>query len=293
MTSVCCVHEARAICGETPVWSIEEQALYWSDVLGSTFHRYDLATGLTQSWRVSEAICSFALCRDGGLIAALTRGFAWIDPPSGRIRHLGGARLEDPEFRFNDGRCDRSGRFFLAGTMHLPRTRKAGALFRLDGSGAQVEIAGGVLVANGLAFSPDNRIMYWSDSRSRIIWRFDFDPATGEASNRRVFATPSEAQGRPDGAAVDAQGFYWSACFGGGRIIRWSPEGRVDREIVMPVTNCTMCAFGGPELKTLFVTSARDMLSAAQLAAEPLAGALFACDVDIAGLPEARSELRP
>jgi len=292
MTLIRCLHDAKAICGETPVWSIQEQALHWSDIPGSTFHRYELATGARRSWRAEEEICSFAGYSGGGFVAALARGFALVDPASGRTRHLGGSRLADPELRFNDGRCDRSGRFFFAGTMHLPRTRRAGTLYRLDSDGVQTAIAGDVLVSNGLAFSLDNRLMYWSCSRSRMIWKFDFDPSTGDISNRRIFATPSEAQGRPDGAAVDAQGFYWSACFGGGRVIRWSPDGRVDREIEMPVTNCTMCAFGGSELKPLFVTSARDMLSAEQLGAEPLAGALFALDPDISGLPEAVFALR-
>lgn len=281
-----CVHDAKATVGEGPVWSVAEQALYWTDITGFKFHRLDHATGRTQTWSVPEEIGSFALCSGGGFIAALRRGFAWIDPAKRRVKHLAGPRIEGPSFRFNDGRCDRSGRFFFAGTMNIPGGAETGALYRLDGAGTRIAVAHGAQVSNGLAFSPDNRIMYWSDSRSSVVWRFDFDPTTGTPGNQRVFVRPTEQQGRPDGACVDAAGCYWSACWNGGKVIRWSPAGRVDREIRLPATNITMPCFGGPDFRTLYVTSARQGRSEAQLAQEPLAGAVFAIDVDVPGLPE-------
>lgn len=288
MTRIRCLHDAKAICGESPVWVAEEGALYWSDIPGLRFHRHDLASGRNESWAVPEEICSFAPCEGGGFIAALRRGFAWIDPAAGLVRHLGGPRITGDTMRFNDGRCDRSGRHFFAGTMNLPRTDRTGTLFRLASDGSQSRVAGDVLVSNGLAFTPDNRGLYWSDSRSAIVWRFDFDPMTGQAGNQRVFVTPKPEQGRPDGAAVDAEGCYWSACWNGGRLVRWRPDGSVEREIAMPVTNCTMVAFGGPDLRTIFVTSAHDGLDAAQRDREPLAGGLFVLDAPTPGLPEAQ-----
>jgi sugar lactone lactonase YvrE len=288
-----CVHDAKATVGEGPAWSVAEQALYWSDITGFMFHRYDFRSGETKSWRVPEEIGSFALCEGGGFIAALRRGFAWIDPAAGKVKHLAGPRIARDDFRFNDGRCDRSGRYFLAGTMNIPGGDEKGVLYRIDGSADRAEVARGAGVSNGLAFSPDNRIMYWSDSRASTVWRFDFDPATGTASNQQVFVRTTEEQGRPDGACVDAAGFYWSACWNGGKVIRWSPEGRVDREIRLPATNITMPCFGGPDLKTLFVTSARQGRSAEQLAQEPLAGALFRMELDIPGLPETPFKAAP
>jgi sugar lactone lactonase YvrE len=283
-----CVLDAKAECGESPVWLAEEQALYWSDIPRRTFNRFDPASGQNVAWPMEEEVCSFAPCAGGGFVAALRTCIAFIDPAKGLVRRHEASRIVDPELRYNDGRCDRSGRFFWVGTMHLPRTRKLGRLFRFSADGRLDAMAGGVLVANGLAFSPDGSIMYWSDSRSRMVWRFDHDPATGAIARQTVFATPSETQGRPDGAAVDCEGFYWSACFAGGRVLRYAPDGRIDREILLPVTNATMCAFGGPDLATLYVTSGREGLSDAQLAAEPLAGGLFAVEVGVRGLPEPR-----
>lgn len=288
-----CVHDAKAMVGEGPAWSVAEQALYWSDITGFMFHRYDFTSGETKSWRVPEEIGSFALCEGGGFIAALRRGFAWIDPAARKVKHLAGPRIARDDFRFNDGRCDRSGRYFLAGTMNIPGGDEKGVLYRIDGSADRAEVARGAGVSNGLAFSPDNRIMYWSDSRASTVWRFDFDPSTGVASNQRVFARMTEEQGRPDGACVDAAGFYWSACWNGGKVIRWSSEGRVDRVIALPATNITMPCFGGPDFKTLFVTSATQGRSAAQLAQEPLSGALFRIELDVPGLPETPFKAAP
>lgn len=288
MAEPTCVLDAKALCGEGPVWAPEEQALYWTDIPGFTLNRFDPATGRNQAWRMAEEVCCFALCEGGGFIAALRTGFALIDPGRGTINHIARPRADDAEIRFNDGRCDRSGKFFWAGTMHLPRTRKAGELYRLAADGTCTRMAGDVLVSNGLAFSPDGRRMYYSDTRSRMVWRYDYAPESGAITNQTVFATPSEDQGRPDGAAVDAEGGYWSACFAGGQVIRYTPDGRVDRQIHLPVTNVTMCAFGGPELDVLYITTARENLSEEQLAKEPLAGGLFAIQAGVRGLPEPR-----
>ena len=282
-----CVLDARARTGESPVWVPEEQALYWSDIPGRTLNRFDPATGANRVWPMPEEVGSFALREGGGLVAALRSGVAFIALDRGRIEPLVDPEADRPENRFNDGRCDRQGRFW-AGTMNEPRDARSGALYRLDPDLRHHRVADDVMVANGLAFSPDDRVMYWSDSRALTIWAFDFDAASGEVANRRIFARLAPHQGGPDGAAVDAEGGYWSACYRGSRVMRFRPDGTIERKIRLPVSRVTMCAFGGPDLRTLYITSARGGLSASELEREPQAGGIFALAVDVQGLPEPR-----
>jgi sugar lactone lactonase YvrE len=282
-----CVLDAKAQTGESPVWVPEEQALYWTDIPGKTLNRFDPATGANRVWPMPEEVGSFALREGGGLIAALRSGFALIDLERGQIERLIDPEADRPENRFNDGRCDRQGRFW-AGSMNEPRDARSGALYRLDSDHRCQRMADDVMVANGLAFSPDDRVMYWSDSRALTIYAFDFDAASGAIGNRRIFARLEPHQGGPDGAAVDAEGGYWSACYRGARVMRFRPDGTIERKIRLPVSRVTMCAFGGPDLRTLYITSARGGLSAADLEREPLAGGIFALQVDVAGLPEPR-----
>jgi sugar lactone lactonase YvrE len=283
----------KARIGEGPVWSAEERALYWTEIHGFRLHRLDTVTGKTRTWVVKEKVASFALCEGGGLVASLHGGFALIDLESERLIRLAQPFGPELEVHLNDGRCDRSGRHFWSGTLHEPRTRKNGALFRLSGNGAVAEMAGGVVASNGIAFSPDNRVLYYADSRGPVIWAFDLDDATGGLSNRRLFATVPAGEGLPDGAAVDAEGCYWSARFMGRRIVRYRPDGRVDREIPMPVTNATMMAFGGADYRTLYITTGRGALGPEALAAEPWAGSILAMTVDVPGLPEPRFKPAP
>jgi sugar lactone lactonase YvrE len=234
-----------------------------------------------------EEVGSFALRERGGLVAALRSGFALIDLDTGAIERLVDPEADQPDNRFNDGRCDRQGRFW-AGTMNEPRAARSGALWRLDSDLSRHRVADDVMVANGLAFSPDDRLMYWSDSRALTIWVFDLDAPSGKVANRRVFARLEPHQGGPDGAAIDAEGCYWSACYRGSRLMRFRPDGTIERKIRLPVSRVTMCAFGGPDLRTLYITSARSGMSASELEREPLAGGIFALEVDVAGLPEPR-----
>jgi L-arabinonolactonase len=279
--------DAKAGVGEGPVWVAEEQALYWTDIPGRTLNRFDPASGKNRSWPMPGRVGCFALRRVGGLIIAMEHGFAFVDLDTGKVEPICEPEADRPDNRFNDGRCDRGGRF-LAASMHEPRRRDDGALYSLAPDLGWQRIAGGVVVGNGLAFSPDDRLMYWSDSRRRRVFLFDYDIETGEARNQRLWMETADALGGPDGAAIDAEGCYWSARFWGGRVIRFSPDGRIDREIHLPVRRVTMCAFGGPDLRTLYITTARQGMSAAELAKEPLAGAIFALDAGIAGLPEPR-----
>ena len=271
--------------GESPVWDDENGALYFTDIAGATMNRFLPHSGEHKQWKLTERLCCFALREKGGFIAGMSSGFAFLDLDKNNVDYIKKIEENQPENRLNDGRCDRQGRFW-AGTMHEPRSRYDGVLYRLNTDLSCTAMADKVMVSNGLAFSPDGKIMYWSDSRNRKIFSFDFNTENGEISNRRVFFETSEEQGRPDGATIDAEGYYWSACFMGGRILRISPEGILEREIFVPVKNVTMVCFGGENLDTLFITTGNEGLSSVELEETPLAGSLFKTKPGFKGLLE-------
>lgn len=279
------VFDARAECAESPFWDERSGRLWWTDIPARRLHRLDPATGKDEIFEVPGRVGCFALARTGGLAVAMEHRFARLNVETGELETLAEVEPERPENRLNDGRCDRRGRF-LAGTMHEPRTVPQGALWQLDPEHGVRLLADHALVANGLAFSPDDKRMYWSDSRMGRVFTLDYDIDSGSAWNRRLWLQTDDSIGRPDGACVDADGCYWSARFKGSRVIRFTPDGRIDREIHLPCSQVTMCAFGGPGLKTLFITTAREGLDAAALAREPHAGGIFAVEAGVAGLPE-------
>ncbi|HEX2727006.1 MAG TPA: SMP-30/gluconolactonase/LRE family protein [Beijerinckiaceae bacterium] len=270
--------------GESPIWSSAESVLYWVDIHKPSILRADLAEGSVTEWPLPENVGSIGF-RPDGLVASLRLGFALFDTATGAVKRLAQPLAGRHNIRFNDGRVDRAGRFW-AGTVHEKRERGTAALYRLDPDGSCREMATGFTVSNGISWSPDNRTMYFADSQDRAVYAFDFDLADGAIANRRLFARFSEGEGIPDGATVDVDGAYWVAHFDGGKITRYAPDGRVDRTIPMPVPRPTSCAFGGPGLKTLYVTSASFGLSPEQRASAPLSGSVFALDVGTQGLPE-------
>lgn len=279
---------AQARLGEGPVWCPRAAVLYWVDSLEPALKRFEPATGKTRSWPMPDLIGSLALREGGGAVVALRRGFHLVDLDTGSVGQL--HLPEEPDdTRFNDGKVDRRGRFW-AGTMHfagLPRQPK-GSLYRLDLDHAVTRMATGIRTANGLGWSPDDRLMYYTDTRTNRIDVFDFDIAAGALANRRVFADVPEDTGFPDGLTVDCEGGVWSANWDGGRIVRYDPEGRIERVVAVPVRRPTSINFGGAGLRTLFVTSARDGLDDATLAREPHAGDIFAFEPGMAGIAEPR-----
>ncbi len=287
MSSVEVALDAEITCGECPVWVAEEQAVYFTDIPGNSMNRFIPATSDHQAWDMPEELCSFALREQGGFVAGMRSGFAFLGLESGTVDYVVRPEADKPDNRLNDGRCDRQGRFWT-GSMHEPRTAFDGVLYRLETDQSCTAMAGDVMVSNGLAWSPDNKIMYWSDSRNSTVFAFDFDAETGDVENRRIFFETTVEQGRPDGAAVDADGFYWSACFMGGRVLRIAPDGTLDREILLPVRDVTMPCFGGDDLGTLYITTSNEALNDAERADNPLAGAIFVADPGVKGLPEPR-----
>lgn len=294
------VVETGAILGESPVWSPAEGVLWWLDIKAPALHSYDPAAGRVDSWPLPQETGSIVLRAGGGLVGALRGGFAFLDvgaPGEPVIADwIGDPEPDRPLNRLNDGRADRQGRFW-AGSMHDPdgppetyfEREAVGAFHRLDPDGTMHRMIDGILVSNGLCWSPDGRTMYAANSPTRIMRAWDYDPDTGDIENERVFATFPEKDGRgtPDGAIVDAEGGVWVAEFRAGCVTRLTPDGDVDRMIALPVSRVTCPMFGGPDLATLYVTSAKIMLRPDELLLEPLAGALFAIDAGVAGLPEA------
>lgn len=278
---------AGDVLGEGPVW--DAGRLLWTDIQSRRLRAWNPSTGEVSTHAAPERIGSIALLPDEAdrVVAAFETGLGLFDLASGEVQWLHRVEAEANGRRFNDGRVDRAGRFW-AGTMvedDAIRHRAEASVWRLDHAGAFEAQFGGVQIANGLAFSPDGKTAYFSDSPLQTIFAFDLD-ADGALSNRRVFAEVSE--GYPDGATVDSEGCLWSARWAAGTVVRHAPDGRVLETLKVPASQPTCVAFGGDDLKTLFVTSARDELSAQELAEQPHAGDVFAFNVTVPGLPEPR-----
>lgn len=281
-----------ALLGESPMWHPQEQALYWCDIPGHQLHRFDPARHTHQAWPFDTDVACVAACLGGGLLLGLRSGLWKFDPAGGEPQRLAEPPYDPAQERFNDGKADPQGRFWV-GTIYEPRQPPLAALYRWDGARLS-RMAGDVTVSNGLSWSPDGRTMYWTDTTSHTIFALDFDGHDGSLSRRRVFASfdkrvpgsdLSTYGGRPDGAAVDAEGCYWVAMFEGARVLRLSPAGEVLREVALPVRCPTMPCFGGADLKTLYITTSRQGRPADELAREPLAGHVLQMRVDVPGLP--------
>ena len=262
--------------GESPVWCLQRELLLFVDISGRRLLKFNPASRALESYAIEEDIGCVAPSKGGGFVAGLRSGI-WLLNEQGEKQRMLAANPEDSQVsRFNDGRIDCAGRF-LAGTLDEGKASRA-ALYRYDRRGL-IRLTDVLITSNGLAFSPDGRTLYHSDTPRFVVNRYDYDASSGAAQNRRVFVelkpTASD-RGRPDGAAVDAQGCYWTALYEGGRVQRYDPEGRLMSEHAVPVRNPTMPAFGGLGLKTLFVTTARDAAGSG--------GGLYAAEVDVPGL---------
>ncbi|MGR3393528.1 SMP-30/gluconolactonase/LRE family protein [Pseudooceanicola nanhaiensis] len=280
------LHEGPDIVGEAPLWVPETGMIWWCDIEGRAVRRKPLEGGAAQSFSMDRQPSALALTEDGGLF--LAAGTCWGSlSEDGDFAPCAAPDTAPRGWRMNDGAPDREGRFWT-GSLASPRDSGVGGdLYRLGAEGP-VQMLDGLKTQNGLAVSPDGETLYLSDSDASVctIWAFDLDRASGALSNRRIFHRPAE--GRPDGAAIDAEGCYWFAAVDAGRIVRLSPEGRELRHIALPVSRPTNLAFAGEDLRTLCVTSMSLLPEGRDPAAEPLAGALFALDPGVAGLPVPR-----
>ncbi|QHM71929.1 SMP-30/gluconolactonase/LRE family protein [Mixta intestinalis] len=271
--------------GECPLWSTAEQALWFVDILAPALHRFDPASGEHQVFPQHEEIGCIGLRREGGLVAAMRSGIWFLDEQGRPQRKVAEHPGEASKSRFNDGRVDPFGRFWC-GTLWEPQDRNGAILCRLDSDLQLHIIENDLQISNGLAFSPDRRWAWHSDTSNHVIWRYPLDAVNGNPGKRELFRRFSDGL-QPDGAAVDEDGFYWSAMFDGGRIVRIDPRSaEIVDEIPLPVRWPTMVAFGGDDLKTLYITSSRENRSAEELAQYPWSGSLLAVRMPVAGQPE-------
>jgi L-arabinonolactonase len=298
---VFCVQQANAVLGEGPIWHVEDEALYWVDIKRPAVFRFDPVRGQTGHWPMPHPIGFVAQTTTRHqLVFGDAKGFGLLDLRTGSIKRISDIESGSKEEyhkskyesgsgllanRFNDGKVDAAGRVW-AGTIDDACYLPTGTLYRLDPDCSVRRMATRFRCANGLGWSPDHRIMYFTDSMLRTIWAYEFDLASGEIGARHAFATLSEADGLPDGLAVDCEGYLWSAIWDGWRIVRFAPNGSVDREVRLPVQRPTSCMFGGAGLRTLYVTSASGKLDAGSLLRAPLAGSIFALECEIPGQPE-------
>jgi len=262
--------------------------IYWVDGKSSEIWRHNPATGETRTWNTPEDPGSFALRENGkGLVVAMWNGFRFFDLETGETTVIEDMEQDLPNSRFNDGRCDRQGRFWV-GSMDDKHTDPIGSLYRLDADLGHEVQERGVICSNSTCFSPDGETMYYADTYINTIWAYDLDTASGQLSNRRVFADTTDMKGVPDGSIVDAEGYLWNAMWDGWSVIRFAPDGSVNRIIEVPVQRPTCPMFGGKNLDRLYVTSARIGLEPDDLVTQPDAGALLALDPGVKGVPETR-----
>jgi sugar lactone lactonase YvrE len=284
---VTCVWHDDSIVGESPIWSVQEGVLYWVDIRRGRVQRFDPKTSKNEFVTISDIVTSVNLKNGNGWILTLGKEFAYMDRFDGEISRLGNPEPDQQGNRFNDAKCDRRGRLW-AGTMGDQNWMSpTGSLYCFEGLGNVKKCQSDVICSNGTGWSPDNSVMYYTESFRYTVFAYDFDINLGKISNRRIFFQMDPSAGEfPDGLTVDSQGFVWSAHVGGGRIVRYDPEGKPEREIRLPVTRGTSCAFGGDQLDTLYITSARETLTPDLLKKEPLAGSLFACTPGVTGIME-------
>ncbi|MGE0502300.1 MAG: SMP-30/gluconolactonase/LRE family protein [Rhizobiaceae bacterium] len=268
--------------GEGPVWSEAENCLYWVDIREPGLFRFD-ENGVRHFPMPVMPGC-LAIRRSGGLAVALQGGIHSFDPDTQELQLLVDVEPDRPENRPNDGRCDAGGRFWL-GTMVDRNRYTGGSLYRIDDEGA-VAMLTDIAVPNSIQFSPDGGTLYFSDTPTGQIWAYDLESGGAVIGNRRLLVAPSVLPGKPDGSAMDSEGCLWNARFGAGCIARITPDGGCDRLIPVPVSQVSSCTFGGTDGRTLYVTSAKQNLGPDSLAAEPLAGAVFAIPTGVTGIPE-------
>jgi L-arabinonolactonase len=269
-------------CGEGPLWNVTEQALYWVDIEKKLYHRLHPATGVHDIVEVGELLGVLAFRQSGGLVVATDNGYSFFDPLKKKLERIGDPEADKSGTRFNDGKVDRKGRFW-AGTLGDVYKN---SLYRLDPDQTIHTMETGIDVSNGIGWSPDTKTMYYVDSSPALIYAYDFDLESGTIANRRVFVDHSSGPGVPDGLTVDAQGFIWTAFWGGWCLNRYDPQGKLERTIQLPVECPTSVAFGGPDLEDLYITSACMEIPLAERANRPQDGNLFCIRGLAKGLPE-------
>ncbi|MDG2180332.1 MAG: SMP-30/gluconolactonase/LRE family protein [Mariniblastus sp.] len=273
--------------GEGPLWDPEKNAFWWIDIIEKKLHLFDSASQQNRTWQLDQMPGTVVTCQSGGLALALENGFARFDPTTEELKFLGDPESDLPENRFNDGKCDPQGRFW-AGTMRTEDHMEqfTGSLYSLELDGEVIKRLGSKIgVSNGIVWSSDSHHMYFIDSPTRHIYRFDYDPMTGEIRNRQIIFEAPEGFGFPDGMAIDSEDHLWVAFWGGGCVAKIDPSnGKITERVIVPVTAPTACAFGGPNLNQLLITTASLGLDQDSRDNQPMAGDLFIAEVSATGV---------
>jgi sugar lactone lactonase YvrE len=281
--------DAAADVAEGPVWDATRRALFWVDIYRAEVHLFEPASGQDTVFDVGQPVGAAATTTAGDVILALRDGFGRLDLATGDVQLVASVELALDDNLMNDGKCDRAGRF-LAGTTTYSETPGAGALYRLNGDFTVDTILKDVTLSNGIDWSPDGTIMYYVDSHLQRIDMLDYDH-TGAVGGRRTFVEIPRAAGMPDGLTVDEDGCVWVALWGGAAVHRYTPNGELNRVLSLPVSFVTSCAFGGPTLEDLYITTSSWEFDAARFADEPKAGALFVTRPGVRGLPPTQVRL--
>jgi sugar lactone lactonase YvrE len=278
------VLDAKATLGEGAIWHPAEKRLYWVDIEGRVLHLYDPATAEDKVWPVGERVGTVVPAVNGGALVALQNGIHFIDTNTGDLRSVVNPIKVD-DIRFNDGKCDPAGRFWV-GTMALDSREGAAVLYRMDQDGSIKQVLGNLSVSNGIVWTADHKTMYFIDTPTRKVQAFAYDQETGAIRKERDVLSIPEWEGKPDGMAIDEQGRLWIALYGGSGVGCWDPEsGEMLHKVHVPAPHTTSCAFGGERLDTLYITTARDGLDSELLQKYPESGGIFAVKPDVRGVP--------
>lgn len=279
-----CVFKSTAHLGEAPLWSEKNQLLYWTDIHGKLIHAFDPIAKCETNYSMPDLVTAVAL-QNGGLLLALSKQIACLDLQTGQIKVLHEAEKNVSGIRFNDGKCDCKGRFWVGTINTIKPTDSNCTLYSYDGEQLRPMLRD-IVFSNGLAWSPDSHVFFHVETFKKAIFAYDFDAETGSLTGKRLFVSLEENGGLPDGITVDEEGGVWCAHYGKGQVVRYDKKGKVSDVIRLPVPNVTNCAFGGKDFDMLYITTAQENLSSVQLKKYPHSGSLFAIRVSYKGVPE-------
>lgn len=279
------VLDAKAALGEGPHWDSNEKIIYWVDILGMKLHAFDPVTSENRTFQLDQYIGAAVPGQEGQFILALQNGIYQFDLSTEKLILLVNPESDKPNNRFNDGKCDAHGRFYV-GTMDIDAKDQRGSFYRLGIDGQIHKMLSSVTISNGLAWSPDRTNMYHIDTPTGEVSIFDYDEKTGDISNKQLCVRIPEEMGSPDGMTIDSEGMIWVAHWGGSRVTRWDPHaGNWVDEVIVPAKNVTSCVFGGENLDELYITTARQGMSEEELMEYPFSGGLFKVKTNVRGLP--------
>ncbi|MBB6611876.1 SMP-30/gluconolactonase/LRE family protein [Pontibacter sp. Tf4] len=278
------VLDAKATLAEGPIWHPTENVLYWVDIEGRKLHIFNPETGENKTFDVKERVGTIVPLERGGAVVALQNGIHRIDTQTGELSFVAHP-IQENDIRFNDGKCDAAGRFWV-GTMALDKRKGTAVLYRMDLDKTIVQMLDNLTISNGIVWTADNKTMYFIDTRSQQVQAFDFDLESGEINNGRVVVKIEKSEGSPDGMAIDENDNIWIVLHGGGAVLNYNPKsGELLQKITVPVPQTTACAFGGKNLDTLYITTGTEGLSEKDLKKYPASGGIFAVKPGVKGVP--------